>query len=232
MNKIQIDRIIDSWLIYDIARKFEPDFEFTPQNKMLFKLFLAYFTGSNEFCELMYNYMKKTKQSPKMGSLDKGLYIIGNVGSGKSLIFKVFKEYTSIYRCNSYSRFDYLTILDKYESVSEDKSNLTGPNSLKKFGLNYIASGPGFKDNPSTVYIDDFGVRSFNAKSYGTEINMIDELIALRYLVFEKHQKLTHLSSNIYPSDFSDIMDERNKSRMFQMFNIIEFIDKDWRKEK
>lgn len=234
IKKIDIDRVLDSWLIFDLAKKLEPDFEFTDKNKLFLKLLLSYFTGHHEFINIFYDYMEKTGQEAELGSLDKGLYIIGNVGCGKSLLFKVFKEYTAIYERNSYNRYDYLTILDEFESTNNERKEglLTGMDSLKKFGLNPVFSQGKIIESPSTIYIDDFGAKSFTAKSYSIEVNMLDEIISRRHLVFEKHGKLTHLSSNVYPSSFSQIMDERNKSRMFQMFNICEFIDVDWRLTK
>jgi DNA replication protein DnaC len=185
--------------VLNIAKSIEPDFLIDETNKDVLKQLLLYFTGSDEFD----------------GSLKKGIMLIGGVGTGKSLLFRIFKEYTSqIIRINS---FQYHTSQEIIDNV-----NVKGVEYMDVFNHNY--------DNPITCYIDDIASRNEVIKYYGTEVNVMEQLLSIRYNVFSRYRKLTHVTSNKYPSDFKDLYDNRIVDRMKEMFNIIELTGKSFRK--
>jgi DNA replication protein DnaC len=202
----RINWLENTRLITMIAENIEPKFKYSEQDKKIFKLLLLYFTGNSRFLE----YYKEIYG--KEGSLSKGLFIVGGVGTGKSLIFKIFKEYTrKTLHVNSF----------KYYNVNEiiDNVNISGKEYLRQFSDNLIDRN---QANPYTIYIDDIGASNEDINHFGTKTNVIEELFSLRYNVFLKYRKLTHMSSNLYPKDLSAKYDVRIVDRIIEMFNVIE----------
>ena len=88
IKTIEIDWNEHSLGILRIAKYLQPNFQITENNKIIMKLLLMYFTGNEDF--------KKEVEAHTgiEGSLNKGLYVVGSVGSGKTLLFKIFQMYT------------------------------------------------------------------------------------------------------------------------------------------
>ena len=74
-------------------------YEYTPEIENIIKLLLLYFTGHEKF-ESEYR-----QQMGKTGSLNKGICLVGGVGVGKTMLFEIFKIYTSQMRKNSFQTF-------------------------------------------------------------------------------------------------------------------------------
>ncbi len=168
-----------------------------------------YFTGSKEFV-LCANDLGVIEPS-----LNKGLMIIGGVGTGKSLLFNVFKKYTGeILRTNSFRSYTSISIIDDV--------NVNGVEHLELFNENY-----GY---PITCYIDDIASKNETVKHYGTEYNVIEQLLSIRYNAYSRRKKLTHISTNKYPSELEGVYETRIIDRMKEMFNMIELNGKSFRK--
>ena len=204
--------------ILNLIKSAEPNYEMTANHKYLLKELLLYFTGNKEF----------------NGSLNKGILLTGSVGSGKSfLLEKIFKQYTAeINRLNSYQLFNFKELSENFK-IKGDVAFA----ELKANSQAYRVSEKGkdetrLKTTVKPVLIDDFGAGNYLVKNYGNDINLIDTIIDMRYLVFLRHRKLTHATSNLYISDFKAIADSRTISRMAEMFNILELDSKDYRKSK
>jgi len=202
--------------IVNIAKSYEPNFEVTECTKEALAYLLKYFTGAEDFT----------------GDLNKGIYLVGTKGSGKTLLMKVFEEYTrNILKVNSFQNFSSLDII---ASV-----NITGASFLEQFNHNFNgASVP----SPITCYIDDVGSNNEIVNHFGSKFNAIEQLLTIRYNMYQRYRKITHISSNMYPIDLignplneegeSDkengkpsttvIYDSRVTERMREMFNIVE----------
>lgn len=191
-------------LIFQIAKTFEPGYLVNEYNKDILKQLLLYFTGNQDF----------------NGNLHKGIMLVGGVGTGKSLIFKIFKTYTGYFRTNSYQSATAIDIIDNV--------NTFGTKYLDEFSHRFEKNTN--KVHPITYYIDDIASKNENIKHYGTDIKVIEQLLSLRYNVFEKYGTLTHVSTNILPSKMKDIYENRIISRMNEMFNIIEIKGRDYRR--
>ena len=207
IKSVQINWPVHATGVFNITKHFEPNFKLTASNKVLLKKLLEYFTGMDS-CEY---------------DLNKGLFIFGNTGAGKSLLFeKVFKKYTSEIICvNSFHTYTFRELSNNYKVHGDSALN-----ELKEQKKGYR------KASASPVYLDDFGAGEFMIKNFGNEINLIDTIIDIRYRIFNKFGKLTHATTNITPAEFEKLCDARTTSRMSEMFNIIKFIDKDFRKNK
>lgn len=209
INTVPINWEQHSRGVLNIARGFEPLFKIDENNKKALRLLLLYFTGNQLFIDDLEEY------SGKKGSLSKGVALIGGVGSGKSLLFKIFKEYTSkiLYK-NSFQLH--------YASEIKDTVNVNGIDHLEIFNFN-----SGF---PITCYIDDIASGGESVKHYGTDHNVIEQLLSIRYNVYSRYGKLTHISTNKYPEELKKVYEERIVDRMKEMFNFIEVKGNSFRK--
>lgn len=195
----QINRAKHAFGTHNMFKFFEPKFTLTDKNRQVLGILLDYFTGNPE----------------SQLDLKKGIFLLGGVGTGKSLIFKVFKEYTkTVLRCNSYLNFSSKQIID----------------NVNVNGIEYLSSINFVNNNPTTIYIDDIASGNEIVTNYGTKINVIESLLGLRYDIFSKYKKLTHLSSNIYPKELKEIYGSRITDRLKEMCNIVELSGDSFRK--
>lgn len=212
IKEVKVDWVQHSNGVLNIAKTLVKDYKINETNKEVFKLLLLYFTGNPEF---LTEFKKKTGVE---GSFNKGIMLIGTVGTGKSLFFEIFKNYTrNIIRANSFQAYTSLDIIDSV--------NVSGASFLEKFNHNFF----GNKAKPLRVYIDDIAAKNETVKNYGTEINVIEQLLSIRYNVFQRYGTLTHCTTNKYPSELVEVYDVRTVDRMKEMFNIIELKGKSFR---
>lgn len=195
LKTIDIDWGIHSNLILRIGKHFTPDFKIDENNQEVLKQMLLYFTGNKKF----------------NGDLNKGILLVGGVGTGKSLLFDIFKKYTSeVIHTNSFQVHSAIDIIDRV--------NVSGIDILSFYSNNF----EGRQAHPVRCYIDDIGTKHETVKHYGTEINVIEQLLSLRYNIYKRYGTLTHASTNLFPSILSETYDKRITDRMVEMFNVIE----------
>lgn len=218
IKPIKINWSTESRLIQQLALQNEPGFRFTEQNKPIYKLLLQYFTGNPDFEK------QPLPGSEVKGSLNKGILLIGPVGSGKTFAMStVFKIYTSKYlRSNSYQIYKYSNMKHEY--------GLNGLEALSEFGQIASSSGGIQRNDTKVVLVDDFLSNGTFVSYFGNKIEFADELIDSRYEAFRQSRKLTHFTTNTYADKMKEVLDERSISRLLEMCNIIEFVDKDWRR--
>ena len=192
--------------------EYSQGFELTPEVRDAMGLMLRYFTGSNVFIE-KYNEIYDTDSA----SLSKGLMIVGIPGVGKSVLFKIFKEYTANgIKKNS---FKFTTSSEIMKAVDTH-----GVEEIDKYVIN-----PNL-NKPFPLYIDDIAGNNEDVNSFGTKFNVMEQLITDRYVHFQRIGVLTHVSTNLLPTQMSKIYDARIIDRMREMFNVIEIKGKSFRK--
>lgn len=201
---VKINWLQHSRKIIEIANIFEHNYEVNDSNKNVLKQLLLYFTGNKEFS----------------GDLTKGIMLVGSTGTGKSLLFKIFKYYTmNIIKTNGYQMHTAIDIID----------------GVNAYGVEYLQLYSHNLDNkiphPIRCYIDDIASKNETVMNYGTQIKVIEQLLSMRYNIFEKYGTLTHVSSNKLPSQMKELYEERIISRMAEMFNVIELKGNDFRKQ-
>lgn len=149
-------------------------------------------------------------------SFDKGLFIIGSYGIGKSAYMKVMEEILYIYSSLRFKSYNAKELVHKFDSCQtpQDKDS-------------YFYE----MDRP-ILFIDD--VNSENMASNFGKVEILEEIIFRRC---EKKLK-THMSCNFSTSDLcveQTLLDLGNRygnriyDRLFEMFNIVEFKGKSYR---
>lgn len=213
IKSIPIDWIKHSNGILNIAKHIEPNFQVTENNAKALKLLLLYFTGNTQF-ETEFKEITGFD-----GSLNKGIMLIGGVGTGKSLLFKIFKQYTmNVLFCNSYSMHSSIDIIDRV--------TINGIKELDLFSHNLRDDKP----DPITCYIDDIASKNEEVKNYGTSISVIEQLLSIRYNIFQAYGTITHTSTNLFRKQLKETYDLRVVDRLKEMFNIIELGGESFRK--
>lgn len=172
------------------------DYIVTEQNRYIITDLLKYFTGNaGEY------------------DLNKGIYIYGYYGLGKTILMAAIRKLLATYfpfNPNGFLSVSLEKIIENYKEAG----------NVSKYGY-------GINDNPINLCIDEFG-KEMNEKIYGTKAdNVIHSLLMMRYELFQAG-KLTHVTSNYSPEDIN--IEPIIKDRMAEMFNFIEINGDSFRK--
>jgi hypothetical protein len=148
---------------------------------------------------------------------NKGLYIYGSPGAGKSFAFKVMKQMILFASDNGMldisERFPIIPFIEiqrQYKKESEEIFELYGRGCKKTLGIDEM-----------------FHDISYTGSGYGgKKIDLSAELITDRHLLFTEEKIKTHLTSNIHiagvqsllENDGSKRFDDRTVRRLDEMF--------------
>lgn len=147
-------------------------------------------------------------------NLARGLWIWGDIGSGKSTLMRIIDRFL-LYQSSIGADPDFLpcrwmNIIPANEIC--DTYAEEGVPGLKKFL------------NVTRLCIDDVAIETRITSHYGTPMNVIGNLIAHRYnLMHRSNQVFTFATTNINPQQIAEIYDERIYDRCGEMFNFIHF---------
>lgn len=144
--------------------------------------------------------------------LSKGIFLFGGCGAGKTSLFKIFQQ--------ARLRFGFPLQINHTPTIYTD----------------FLASGnvdfgPYLKKERC---FDDAGAEQMEILSFGNRIHILPQLIILRYETMQRDGALTHFTSNLTPAEMVKRIgfDDRVKSRMNEMFNIVHLPGDDWRMPK
>lgn len=144
--------------------------------------------------------------------LNKGLLVVGPIGTGKSEAFNVFRE---MFRGSQNGFFKVISCRHLIRDYTEK-----GAKVLNEYG----------RESKSTVYFDDLGLEEVNVKMFGNSANVMSEILIDRYDSFKTKGVLTYASSNLTPSQFEKVYGARMRDRMKEMFNLITVKGKSFRR--
>lgn len=184
--------------------------EFTIKN---LEPIIYYFSKDERFFEC--DNLKKEFSIP---SFDKGLLIIGNFGNGKTSIMKVFENIFKGIVGVGFKGYSANEVVTMFEKCSSDVDR----DEFEKIMWR------------GTRYFDDLKTERI-ASNFG-KVNIFKEIIEERY----NRKSKTYVTCNFkkdFPDDLNAALDEfedkyegRVYDRIFEMFNIIEFKGKSFRK--
>jgi DNA replication protein DnaC len=133
--------------------------------------------------------------------LNKGILLIGKIGCGKTSLMDIF-------RILYYRKFHY-NIFSARE-ISKEFS-LKGFETIDKYGK-----------MKRPICFDDLGIEQ-NLKHFGSECNIMAEILLSRYDLMKYEGIITHATTNLNADELEKIYGNRVRSRLREMFNVISF---------
>lgn len=174
-------------------------------NRAIVKLLCLYFSEDPEF----------EKDGRK---LSKGILLFGGVGVGKTHLLTLFRN-------NQKQSYQVVTCQDVeglYAKNGPDTHPQTGAPGLRKFFGFVPLQGTNMYGQEGLGYLfDDLGQEITNTKYFGTERNVMHEVLTQRYK--NNLHTATHLTTNLSGEQIKNLYGERVADRMVEMFNIISF---------
>lgn len=196
----------------DQLRLFEP----TEFQRPAITALSLYFTNNPEFEKLdhrLYN------QSGLELSLQKGIWLWGVPGVGKTLLMNMFDR----------NRRLCYTVVQCPKLVAGYVKN--GDDHISSYGkiINTSEDALSYYQNQKGICYNDLGVETTPAKHYGTPINVIESIFLDTYenKVPFWHR---HVTTNLTAKQLSDVYGVRFVDRVKQCFNIIDINGKSLRK--
>ena len=143
---------------------------------------------------------------------DKGLFLYGPLGLGKSLTMFALRNYMN-------------WVKSHYEQKQDDYRMCAWMKSASELANIYAVDGQPkliqYADPEINLVIDEFGREPCPAKYYGTEMNVIQFLLQLRY--DHRRSSITHATTNMKLEDIAPKYGAYVADRCLEMFNFIEY---------
>lgn len=178
-----------------------PDFIIDEHNEKVVRGLSLFFLRDDRF------------ESEGFGSLQKGVYLAGNVGSGKTTILRTFLE-----------------TVGEFELFKPRKIALSySQNGIESFS-NYLPRTKAFLNNDGllenkivNVLIDDLGTEAdlIPASFMGNRLNVIESLIEEFYETRVSMFRNLFFTGNLTGQDIENLYGERTKSRLRETTNFI-----------
>lgn len=184
------------------AKALCPDFTVDAENKETIETLILYALRSPLFEErgkgLGYNY-----------SLSKGIFLAGNIGSGKSLLMRIL----------SICRFEGFSFMMKdTRQVTEEFMSL-GYDVLSRYGRQAVCFRSQQKVLKHALF-DDLGSES-PMNYFGNEVNVMEQVILNRYGLFQMEGLLSHFTTNLDIGELQVLYGNRVYSRLYEMCNFL-----------
>lgn len=168
-------------------------------NELQIKQVAAYFSNDPDF-EMM----------DESFSHEKGLLLFGPVGCGKTTLLKVLQK-------NSFNPMRIVSCRKVADEYAEFGHGAIASYSAAQF----VPRREWFGHETVSLCFDDLGTES-EKKNFGNQVNVMAEIILNRYDNIEAKNK-TFATTNLTADNIGNYYGERARSRMREMFNIIEF---------
>lgn len=193
-----------------------PDFKIDEHNKAIIEMLLLYFWQRPEF------------ENNTGFDLNKGILLRGNFGTGKTFIFDVLLHFVRKTPEIRHMRFQKIVAYG-----IESDFNVSGYKNLEKIKSKFIKEHYGYtsdRNQLNHLLIDDLGSEDGKASHFGTQTDIVKNILMHRYDIFRDHKVVTHLTTNLKPSEIREHYGERVYSRFLEMFNDIVIDGSDRRK--
>jgi hypothetical protein len=145
---------------------------------------------------------------------EKGIMLRGGIGSGKTLIMTIFQKYAGmVIQRNGFKMYHVRDIIIAF--------NAEGAKGVDQFILTSTVECGTPTKKAVRICVDDIGTEENSYKFYGSQANVIEELIYGRYQVWQSRGVPFHIITNLTPADMNKFYGERSYSRLVEMMEDI-----------
>lgn len=210
---INPSNITEGGIVYSLGsfdgRKVDYDFAkilvyLTAKGKLLFGENFKIYREDTQTLRKLCTYYVKDKDGCKKYNIDpdKGLLLSGPVGCGKTSLVRLMRHLVPHQRW--YEVISCRNIVFGFQHI--------GYKTIEDFG------------NSGSFCFDDLGVEPMG-RFYGNNANVLGEIMLSRYDLFlqTKGKIRTHATTNLNAEELEGLYGERVRSRMRQMFNLVNF---------
>jgi hypothetical protein len=161
---------------------------------------------NSHLIKVICSFLSRDKNLEEELNLDanKGLMVRGISGLGKTFLFELVKD-------NLLNPVKIISMINVAEAIKED-------------GFYHIE-----RKNERIIYLDDVGTEEASINYYGTKVNWFKDFIEKYYTVKNSFKNLV-ISTNLSAAEMEEKYGSRVRSRMREMFNVIDVIGKDRRR--
>lgn len=213
-NLVWDHKQIESYMQWRAQKEFGGQFVLDKSNISVYELLLCYFTKDPVFFELA----KDLKvEAP---SLDKGIMLAGNTGTGKSWMMRLFSQ--NSLQCYVLANAKHIS--NRYEEAGQHAIDVH-----TSLIMNAAQDAKAFYQSHRGLCIDDMGAEPEVTVHMGNRKQVIGDIVELRY-----DKKITgvllHLTSNLTGEEIAARYGPRVLSRLCEIVNFIELPGPDRRK--
>ncbi|PXV69011.1 DNA replication protein DnaC [Dysgonomonas alginatilytica] len=166
-----------------------PEFTIDSSNRQLITDLFSYFNGIGG------------KYNP-----DKGLWMYGDIGTGKSSLMRVFSEYMKL----EFNGF-------KLHICNGVANAYSGSGDLDVYTYNQN----GYIGEPVWMCFDELGRETIPANHFGTKLNVMQHILHVRYSLWQSSRLKTFVTTNCDPSQIESLYGDFIRDRIREMFNVI-----------
>lgn len=170
--------------------------------------------------QLLYYFMEDSKFK---GDLTKGILLRGNIGTGKTLMMRIFSEKKPGFNFTGPKNFLFHSVIDVYAKFINH-----GHEGLDEYSKFYLHDEM-LKNWTNTICFDELGIEPTTAMNYGNKLNIMELIITKRYNNWQSYGQLTHFTTNLTPDEIEKNYGERIRSRIAEMCNDLVLLGEDKR---
>lgn len=173
------------------------------------------FTIRNDQKVLMHDIFAWCMMMPGKYDPNKGLWLHGDIGTGKSTMLEIVKQFCGLIRPKFEGKFPYSFRTSNAITVCGEFAD-NGYNGIES----YITS--------RRQAFDELGSEYSPTSHYGTVDNVMQYILQRRY--DNRHESFTHVTTNLTIEQVSERYGARIYDRCKEMFNFVEMRGKTFRK--
>lgn len=179
----------------------------TAENLKVLETLSWYFTRDDRFLDAGEHF-----------SFEKGIYLYGNVGCGKTTIMRMFQHNPLA----SYIVVSARKVASEFARGGDDGKG--GYPAIERYFGVYMPDSIQnfFRHQDFGFCFDDLGTET-EKQNFGNKSNVLGEILLNRYDQLHSLKSKTHITSNLSAKEVEEVYGVRVRSRMREMFNIISF---------
>ena len=141
--------------------------------------------------------------------IDKGLMFFGQVGTGKTTLLRAIGQFRNCLYGNGFRVWSCTADIVPYYSCM---------GHLNRFGM---WATDVCEHNYVDMAFDELGREAIPAAYYGTKINVMEQLIQTRYMLYTQERAQSHFTTNCTANDIERIYGDFIRDRLREMCNTV-----------